>query len=208
MAISGAIRVPCRQSWFGTGRGPVALSHEGGSSGLTSAGRSSSTIHGRVLTPSRTAKSSDRSHPTSTSQQDCVTSSHGFGISFFPHFAPTTSDKAYVKALSASALKTYDESLSGCVDRAQRTTDKEYGIAEANSEWARVDGNIQRDARYQLALRSWRTCAAAAGHPAESRLSLIESLRKQYISVMAGIQGDKPELPQDQLAALAAKNPD
>ncbi|MEV4438854.1 hypothetical protein AB0K09_07500, partial [Streptomyces sp. NPDC049577] len=133
---------------------------------------------------------------------------HGFGISVFPHFLPATADKSYVKALSVPAVKAYDKSLSGCADDAQRAAEKEYGVREANSRWAQVDAKVQHDARYQSALQAWRVCAAAAGHPVESRLALIESLRKKYTPVLAAVQGGGPELPQDQLAALAYRNPD
>ncbi|WP_316785049.1 hypothetical protein [Streptomyces sasae] len=133
---------------------------------------------------------------------------HGFGISVFPHFAPeTTAAKSYLKNLSAASLKAYDAALAGCVDSSQRTTEKQYGIPEANSEWARVDDEVQHDRRYRSALETWSSCAAAAGHPARSRLALITALRKQYTSVMAGIQGGDHVLPQDKLAALAAQSP-
>ncbi|MFJ8157080.1 hypothetical protein [Streptomyces sp. NPDC094468] len=133
---------------------------------------------------------------------------HGFGISVFPHFAPeTTAARNNLKNLSAASLKAYDTALPGCVDSAQRTTEKEYGIPEANSEWARVDDEVQHDGRYRSALRTWSTCAAAAGHPARSRLALITALRKQYTSVMARIQDGDQVLPQDELAALAARSP-
>ena len=58
-----------------TGLGPGDRSGQGGSSGSISAHKSSSTIHGRVLTPSRTVESAHRSRPTGTAQQDRVTSS-------------------------------------------------------------------------------------------------------------------------------------
>ncbi|MCT9112613.1 hypothetical protein N4G69_44835, partial [Streptomyces mirabilis] len=123
-------------------------------------------------------------------------------------FAPeATAAKSYLKALSAASLKAYDATLPGCVDSSQRKTEKEYGIPEANSEWARVDGEVQHDRLYQSALETWRSCAAAAGHPAQSRLALITDLRKEYTSVMAGVQGGDQVLSQDQLAALAAQNP-
>lgn len=67
--------MPCRQSRSAAGRGPGDRSGQGGSNGSISAQKSSSRIHGRVLTPSRTAESSQRSRPTRTSQQDRVTSS-------------------------------------------------------------------------------------------------------------------------------------
>ncbi|MEU5312536.1 hypothetical protein [Streptomyces sp. NPDC021562] len=133
---------------------------------------------------------------------------HGFGISVFPHFAPdSTAARSYQRNLSAASRRAYDAALPGCVDSSQRTAEKEYGIPEANAEWARVDGEVQRDGRYRSALEAWRSCAAAAGHPARSRLALITALRKRYTSVMAGIQGGGRELPQDRLAALAARNP-
>ncbi len=69
--------MPWRQSRSDTGLGPGDCSGQGGSSGSISAHNSSSTIHGRVLTPSRTAESSHRSRQTSTIQQDRVTSSIG-----------------------------------------------------------------------------------------------------------------------------------
>jgi hypothetical protein len=47
----------------------------GGSSGSISAHKSSSTVHGRVVTPCRTAGSSQQSRPTRALQQDPVTSS-------------------------------------------------------------------------------------------------------------------------------------
>ncbi|MFE5332068.1 hypothetical protein ACFRCG_37380 [Embleya sp. NPDC056575] len=131
----------------------------------------------------------------------------GFGISVFPHFAPATADDAYLKTLSTADLKAYDARLSGCVDHAQRTTNREYGIARANAEWARIDDAVQHDPRYRSALGDWRACAAAAGHPAESRLSLIEALRKDYASVMTDVRGGGPTLPQDRLAAQAARSP-
>jgi hypothetical protein len=133
---------------------------------------------------------------------------HGFGISVFPHFTPeATEAKSYVKTLSAASLKAYDAALPGCVDSSQHTAEKEYGIPEANSEWARVDGEVQHDSRYRSALETWRSCATTAGHPAQSRLALITDLRKEYTSVMAGVQGGNHMLPQDKLAALAAQNP-
>ncbi|MFF4902625.1 hypothetical protein [Streptomyces sp. NPDC001068] len=133
---------------------------------------------------------------------------HGFGISVFPHFAPETpAARSYLKTLSAASLKAYDAALPGCVDSAQRTTEKEYGIPEANSEWARVDDKVQHDRRYRSALEAWRSCATAAGHPARSRLALVTDLRKRYTSVMAGIQGGNHVLPQDKVAALAARRP-
>jgi hypothetical protein len=67
--------MPCRHSRSATGRGPGDFSGHGGSSGSISIHKSSSTIHGRALTPSRTAESSHRSRPTRALQQDRVTSS-------------------------------------------------------------------------------------------------------------------------------------
>ncbi|MCZ2528177.1 RNA-binding domain-containing protein [Streptomyces sp. HB2AG] len=67
--------MPCRHSRSGTGCGPGAFSGQGGRSGSISTHRSSSTIHGRLVTPSRTAESSHRSRPTRTAQRDRVTSS-------------------------------------------------------------------------------------------------------------------------------------
>lgn len=64
--------MPWRQSRSGTGLGPGDRSGQGGRSGSISAHKLSSTIHGRVLTPSRTAESSDRSRPTSAFHQDRV----------------------------------------------------------------------------------------------------------------------------------------
>ncbi|MDQ1032734.1 hypothetical protein QF035_010316 [Streptomyces umbrinus] len=58
-----------------TGCGPADFSGQGGSSGSISAHMSSSTIHGRVLTSSRTEESSHRSRRTRALQQDQVTSS-------------------------------------------------------------------------------------------------------------------------------------
>lgn len=53
--------MPWRLSRSGTGLGPGERSGQGGRSRSTSAHKSSSTIHGRVPTPSRTAESS---HPS------------------------------------------------------------------------------------------------------------------------------------------------
>ncbi len=75
MSLWRTNRMPWRQSRSDTGRGPGDRSGHGGSSGSISAHKSSSTIHGRVLTPSRTAESSDPSRPTRTIQQDRVTGS-------------------------------------------------------------------------------------------------------------------------------------
>lgn len=58
--------MPCRQRLSATGRGPDERSGQGGSSGLISAHKASSTIHGRVLTPLRTAESPDQSRATRT----------------------------------------------------------------------------------------------------------------------------------------------
>ncbi|MFD7334496.1 hypothetical protein ACFV98_00625 [Streptomyces violascens] len=133
---------------------------------------------------------------------------HGFGISVFPHFTPeATEAKSYMKTLSAASLKAYDAALPRCVDSSQHAAEKEYGIPEANSEWARVDGEVHHDSRYRSALQTWRSCATAAGHPAQSRLALITDLRKEYTSVVAGVQGGNHMLPQDKLAALATQNP-
>lgn len=82
MSLCSTYRMPCRHSRSGTGRGPGAFSGQGGSIGSINAHRSSSTIHGRVLTPSRTAESSHRTWPTKAVQQDRVTSSK---VDFFDH---------------------------------------------------------------------------------------------------------------------------
>lgn len=76
MSLWSTYRMPCRHSRSATGRGPGDRSGQGGSSGSISIHKSSSTIHGRVLTPSRTAESSHRSRPTRAPQQDRVTSSY------------------------------------------------------------------------------------------------------------------------------------
>lgn len=70
----GRNRMSCRQSRSGTGLGPGDRSGQGGRSGSISAHKSSSTIHGRLLTPSRTTESSHRARTTSTFRQDHVTS--------------------------------------------------------------------------------------------------------------------------------------
>lgn len=75
MSLQRTNRMPWRHSRSDTGRGPGDRSGQGGSNGSISAHKSSSTIHGRVLTPSRTAESSHRSRPTSTIHQDRFTSS-------------------------------------------------------------------------------------------------------------------------------------
>jgi hypothetical protein len=69
--------VLCPESRPVTGRGPGDRSGQGGSSGSISAHESSSTIHGRVLTASRTAESPAQSRPTRATEQDRVTSSKG-----------------------------------------------------------------------------------------------------------------------------------
>ncbi len=77
MSLQRTYRTPCRQSLSATGRGPGDRSGQGGSSGSISAHKSSSTIHGRVLTASRTAESSHQPRPTRAPQQDRVTGSKG-----------------------------------------------------------------------------------------------------------------------------------
>ncbi|WP_158696032.1 hypothetical protein [Embleya scabrispora] len=161
--------------------------------------------HGFRYTPKDPRSVVDTEDATDFSNPDYART-RGFGISVFARFVPATADVEYQRTLSAAVLKTYDERLAKCAENAQRTTEKEYGIAEANSQWDRLDGDVRRDPRYQSALRTWRTCAAEAGHPAESRLALIETLRRQYTPIMAGVRTGSTELPQDQLAALAAQN--
>lgn len=56
MSLWSTYRMPCRHRRSGTGRGPGALSGQGGSKGSISAHRTSSTIHGRVLTTSRNGR--------------------------------------------------------------------------------------------------------------------------------------------------------
>jgi hypothetical protein len=68
-------RMPCRHNRSGTGFGPGDHSGQDGSSGSLTAHKSSSTIHGRVITPTRPIRSSQQSRPTRTVQQDPVTSS-------------------------------------------------------------------------------------------------------------------------------------
>lgn len=77
MSLQWTYRMPCIHSRSATGRGPGARSGQGGSSGSLNAHKSSSTIHGRVLTPSRTAESSHRSRPTRALHHDRVTSPKG-----------------------------------------------------------------------------------------------------------------------------------
>lgn len=60
MSLQRTNRMPWRQSRSDTGLGPGDRSGHGGSNGSTRAHNSSSTIHGRVPTPSRTAESSHR----------------------------------------------------------------------------------------------------------------------------------------------------
>ena len=50
MSLWSTYKMPCRHSRSATGRGPGAFSGHGGSNGSISAHKSSSTIHGRVLT--------------------------------------------------------------------------------------------------------------------------------------------------------------
>ncbi len=80
MSLRRTYWMPCRHSRSATGRGPGDFSCQGGSSGSISAHKSSSTIHGRVLTPSRMAESSHRSRPTRALQQDRVTNSKKFSF--------------------------------------------------------------------------------------------------------------------------------
>lgn len=68
-------RMPCRHSRSATGFGPGDRSGHGGSNGSINAHKSSSTIHGRVVTPCRTVGSSQQLRPTWALQQDPVTSS-------------------------------------------------------------------------------------------------------------------------------------
>ncbi|WP_328541059.1 hypothetical protein [Streptomyces sp. NBC_00344] len=51
--------MPCRHIRSSTGFGPGDRSGQGGSSGSINAHKSSSTIHGRVVTLTRTIRSSD-----------------------------------------------------------------------------------------------------------------------------------------------------
>lgn len=88
MSLWSTYRMPCRHSRSSTGRDPGAFSGQGGSSRSISAHKSSSTIHGRVLTPSRTAGSSHRSRPTRTLQQDRVTSSEAQGRAAYRRRCP------------------------------------------------------------------------------------------------------------------------
>lgn len=64
--------MPCRHSRSATGRGPGDRSGQAGSNGSISAHKSSSTIHGRILTAPRTAESSHRLRPTGASEQNPV----------------------------------------------------------------------------------------------------------------------------------------
>jgi negative regulator of sigma E activity len=133
---------------------------------------------------------------------------YGFGISTFPSFTRSVADDAYVKSLSSQARAAYGNALSTCANDAQSQARTEYGISEANSEWERIDGEVQRDARYQAALVSWRACASRAGYPAASRLAAIKALRTRYQSVMADVQKKvHGVVSQDQIAAIAAADP-
>ncbi len=133
---------------------------------------------------------------------------YGFGISTFPSFIRNVADAAYVKSMSSQARAAYGNTLSTCANDAQSQARTEYGISAANSEWARIDSEVQRDARYQAALKSWRACASRAGHPAASRLVAIKALRTRYQSVMADVQKKAPGVAsQDQIAAIAAVDP-
>lgn len=77
MSLCRTYRMPCRHNRSATGCGAGAFSGRGSSSVSTSAHKSSSTFHSRILTPSRTAESSHRSRPTRALQQDPVTSCYG-----------------------------------------------------------------------------------------------------------------------------------
>ncbi len=75
-------RMPCRHRRSATGRGPGARSGQGGSNGSISAHKPLSTIRGRVVTPTRTVRSSQQSRPARALQQDRVTSSMEHRLTF------------------------------------------------------------------------------------------------------------------------------
>lgn len=75
MSLWSTYRMPCRHARSATGQAPGDRSGQGGSTGSISVHKPSSTIHGRLLTPSRTAESPHRSRPVRTPPQDRVTSS-------------------------------------------------------------------------------------------------------------------------------------
>ncbi len=79
-SLNSTYRMPCKQSLSDTGFAPGARSGQGGGSGSTGSHKSSSTIHGRVLTQPSTARSSDRTRATSALIQDSVATSYGGGL--------------------------------------------------------------------------------------------------------------------------------
>lgn len=159
MSLCSTYRMPCRHCRSGTGRGPGAFSGQGGSSGSISAHRSSSTIHGLVLTPSRTAESSHRSRPTRGVQQDRVTSSKDRlreslrwiesipGLTLFPVYADGT--------VEYQAPDGIDRGVSGPSDLGRRIArirrvrlvlfrrrGRRPGLGRAGSAWRRYGPHV------------------------------------------------------------------
>ncbi|MEV6006044.1 hypothetical protein AB0M29_04490 [Streptomyces sp. NPDC051976] len=135
----------------------------------------------------------------------------GFGISSWPAFAKDQAGSAG----NAGGAGTNDNSNSAyrgrqasCSDRADTTAEAEFGIKPGNDRYTEVDDRIHQQAAYRTAAQKWKSCAAAHGVDASSRLGLITSLRARYAGVLASLKSSAGGTGSiADLAAASAKDP-
>jgi hypothetical protein len=132
---------------------------------------------------------------------------YGFGITALPTFGRGDPNRGYLDSLPAEARASYEQQLTRCAQRAGAQADQEYGVAEANREFDRIDDRVESDPRYRAALARWALCAAAAGHPEPSRLDLIDMLQGRLDSIQQRLATTPGATSDEDVARRAAGDP-
>jgi hypothetical protein len=105
---------------------------------------------------------------------------YGFGISAFPTFTGAANP---LDSLSDKQRAQYQQ----CAEAANNQAQDEYGVKQANEQFARRDDAVRVDARYQAAEAAWAKCAAAKGYQQPTREALLDSLRADHDKIMQRI---------------------
>jgi hypothetical protein len=81
--------------------------------------------------------------------------------STFPSFTPDNSGNAhYGDTLPPNTRGAYRAALNYCSDKAEKQSNTEFGVPEANRRFAATDAKVQQDSSYLDAVHDWQSCAA------------------------------------------------
>ena len=109
---------------------------------------------------------------------------YGFGVTAAPTFrAADDPNLGSVHGLTSIRRAAYQNRLSSCADRANRSARKSSGADAAGAWYAATDERVRDDPRYLAAEGAWATCA---GHIARTRTALIASFQARRAETAAG----------------------